>query len=99
MFTTPATVQRLTQTGDKSAYAAVAGTILGFFAPVDPEQRPQTAQIASMAYQFICTGETSILVSDILTVNSLAYTVRGVRRYTLESLDFLDCILELSVKN
>jgi len=97
-FTTSATIKRLTQTSDKSAYASVSGTIMGFFAPVDPDQRPKSAELASQAYQFACSGENDVRVVDILTINSVDYTVRGVRRYTLESVDFLDCIIEKSVK-
>lgn len=99
MFTTAATLKRLTYTGDKSAYAAVSGTIYGLFAPVDPDMRPVAAQIGAQAYAFSCTGETDIKASDVLTVASKDYTVRGIRRYTLESIDFLECLLELSVKN
>jgi hypothetical protein len=97
-FTTAATVKRLTQTVDKSAYAVVAGTIYGFFQPIDPDQRPKAAEIVSQGYQFICSGENDIRAADLLTVASKVYTVRGIRRYTLESIDILDCLLELSVK-
>jgi hypothetical protein len=99
MFVFPATVKRLTYTGDKSVYGAVAGTIYGHFAPVDPDQRPQAAQIGAQVYMFVCSGEKDIRATDIVTVNSIDYHVRGVRRYTLESLDFLDCLIELPVKN
>lgn len=98
LFIKTATVKRLSYTGDVSSYSTQSGTIHGFFAPLDQNQVPKEIKIASQAHKYTCEGGSSITAADILTIDSTDYAVRGIRRYTMGSLDLLDVILEKSVK-
>jgi len=99
MFTVPMTLERLVQTADKSAYGSTGGTIYGLLVPIDNDKRVQSLQIGAQAYMWACSGDQDVQVADILTIQSQVYTVRGIKRYVLESIDFLDCLIELGVKN
>ncbi len=98
LFTTPATVARLAYVSDVGSYVTQSGTIYGYFAPLDQEQRPADAKIGSQGFKFTCDGSSNIVASDRLTISSVQYMVRGLRRYTMGSLDLLDVLLEKSVK-
>ena len=98
-FSTPATIKRLTYASDKGTYATVSGvTLYGLFLPLDPAQQPAEVKIGQQAYKFSCDGAATVYPSDFLTIDSVDYAVKGVRRYTMRSLDFLDIILEKSVR-
>lgn len=98
-FQTTATIKRLTQTADKSAYAAVSGvTLYGLFLPLDPAHQPAEVKIGQQAYKFSCDGSVTVNVSDFLVISSVDYAVKGIRRFTMGSLDFLDIIVEKSVR-
>lgn len=97
-FSTPATIKRLTYASDKGTYSTVSGTIYGQFLPVDPAQQPAEVKIGQQAYKFTTEGATTVYPSDYLTISSVDYAVKGVRRWTQGSLDFIDIILEKSVR-
>lgn len=95
----PATLKRLgAYSGNKASYASVGGTIYGFFEPVEVDQNIIGLGIMGQAYKFYTNGDQDIRTSDVLTVSSVDYNVRGVRRNTSQGLDVLECTLELSIK-
>lgn len=98
-FNISATVKRLASySGDKSAYAAVTGTIRGSFQPIDASHKTEQLQIIGQAYEFITDGRTQdIRVNDVLTISTIEYRVKGVARYVFAGSDLLKCILEISV--
>lgn len=97
-FTTSATVKRLANySGNKSSYASVSGTILGFFTPAQNYQAVQQLGIIGQAYEFTTDGHKDIRVNDILTIDSVDYGVQGVARYRMGAQDFLRCTLNLLV--
>lgn len=99
LFDTTATIKRLTYTSDVGTYAAVASTTLyGFFAPLDPMKEPNQVSAGVQGYKFSTDGSATVYASDILTINSTDYQVKGLRRYTMRSLDFLDITLELAAR-
>ena len=99
MLSTPATIKRLTYTADVGTYAAVAGvTLQGLFLPLDPQQAPQETKSGVQAYKYTVDGAGTVYASDILTIAAADYQVKGLRRYTLGSLDFLDVILEKAAR-
>lgn len=98
METNVATKKRLgSYSGGKASYSSVAGNIFGNFQPLDPSQGLQAIGIMGQAYQFITTGDQDIKVNDILTVNSVDYTVKGVRRQQNGSIDSLECVCVLTI--
>lgn len=100
MFNTPATIKRLSYTSDIGSYATVSGvTLFGLFEPFDPQQAPIETQAGVQAYKFSTDGNAVVYASDIIVINSVEYQVKGLRRYVLGSLDFLDIILELGARN
>lgn len=97
-YTTPITIKRQTYTGDKSTYATVAGTIMGYFAPTSTNETVGSQGIISQSYQFITDGPQDIRQNDRLVINSTEYGVKGVERFTQLSQDVLICTLNKSVK-
>lgn len=95
-YSTSATQKRLaTYSGNKSSFAAVSGTIRGFFAPMEPSQKTEALGIIDQAFEFTTDGYKDIQVNDILTISSKDYGVKGVARYTMGSQDILRCVLQL----
>lgn len=91
-----ATVKRLaTYSGNKSAFASVAGTIRGFFIPLEPSQKTEALGIIDQAYEFTTDGQKDIKVNDTLTIDSIEYRVKGVARYTMFGQDVLKCTIQL----
>lgn len=97
MLNTPATVKRLSYTNDVGTYSVVA-TLRGLFLPLDPQQAPMEIKAGVQAHKFTTDAALTINPSDVLTINSEDYQVKGQRRYTMGSLDFLDIILEKSAR-
>lgn len=98
-YETVATKKRLASySGDKSSYASVAGDITGYFEPLDPNTNPGAAHIGGQAYRFTAEGTNDIKEHDILTISSVDYQVKGVRRYTMGSIDVIDCLLSKANK-
>lgn len=96
---TSATVKRLgAYSGNKSTFASVAGTIYGFFTPMENTQKAASLGIIGQAYEYTTDGTIDIRVNDILTINSIDYGVAGVARFILGSQDFLKVTLQL-IKN
>ena len=98
METNVATQKRLgAYSGGKATYASIGSNIFGNFQPLDPSQSLQAIGIMGQGYQFITTGDQDIKVNDILTVNAVDYTVKGVRRQTNGSIDSLECVCVLTI--
>lgn len=98
LFTTTATVNRLSYTGDKSTYSSV-GTVDGYLEPIDPNMTgAAVAGIQAQSHTFKCDGSSDILATDRLTIASQDYAVAGIRRYIVGSLDLLDVALEEGIK-
>lgn len=93
-FTDPVTIKRLTQTSDKSAYAAVSGTFYGLLSPVDQDQKIIALKIVGQAYQFSTDGNNDIRVGDILTFNGEEYGCKGTQKHNQKSLTVLYCYLD-----
>lgn len=97
--TTSATIKRLSYSSDKGTYSTVAGvTLYGFFEPLDPSQMPADVKMAQQGYRFFVDGASTVYASDMLTIDSVDYAVRGLRRYTAGSIDHLEILLEKSVR-
>lgn len=96
-FDTPAIIGVLTQSGNKSSYAA-GDTINGFFQPIDSDQNTVALGIVGQAYQFVTDGDADIKAAYTLTIDSIEYRVRGVRRNQMKRQDHLTCIMELPLK-
>jgi len=94
-----ATVKRSVYAGGKSNYVATGNVYLGFFSPVDQDQNIPGLQTMSQAYQFQTDGDADIQAADRLTIDAVDYIVRGVRKFDLKRQYFIDCQLELAVKN
>ncbi len=93
-FTDLVTIKRLTQTADKSAYAAVTGTFYGLFSPVDQDQKIIALKIVGQAYQFSTDGNNDIRAGDILTFNGEEYGCKGIQKHNQKSITILYCYLE-----
>lgn len=99
MLSTTATIKRLSYTSDVGTYSTVSGTTLyGLFLPLDPANQPAEVQMGMQAYKFTTEGSSTVYASDVLTISSTDYQVKGLRRYTVGSLDFLDIILEKAAR-
>ena len=98
LYDSTATIKRLSYASDVGTYAAVSGTLYGLFLPLDQSQQPNEVQSGVQAYKFTTDGSATLYASDILTISSTDYQVKGLRRYTVRSLDFLDIILEKSAR-
>lgn len=97
-FKSVATVTRLTQTGDKSSYGA-SGTVEGYLEPLDSDTNVVTGPLMGQAFRFVCDGDSDVLVTDKMSIDSVSYTVRGTRVYDAAGLFLMDVILELSAKH
>ena len=98
-FETSATVKRLSAySGGKATFGSAGSAIFGQFVPVAADQNSIALGIAGQAYKFTTDGIADIQAGDILTVASVDYTVRGVRRYTMKRADFMEAVLEKSIK-
>ncbi|TXH07874.1 MAG: hypothetical protein E6R04_11905 [Spirochaetes bacterium] len=80
---------------DKEVYAAVAGSIKGFFSPADDDENIKALNVFGQAYQFITRPAADVRPNDKLTIDSVIYNVRGVSKYKLMGTYFLKCILEV----
>lgn len=99
LYDTTATIKRLSYTSDVGTYTTVSSTTLyGLFLPIDPAQQPNEIQAGVQGFKFSTDGSATVYASDILTISSVDYQVKGLRRYTMRSLDFLDIILEKSAR-
>ncbi len=99
LYDTTATIKRLAYVSSVGTYTVVSGvTLIGFFTPMDPEQNKNQLGAGMQGYKFYTDGGSTVYPSDKLTINSVDYQVRGVRRYNMRSLDFLDITLELAVR-
>lgn len=96
METTVATKKRLgAYSGGKASYSSVAGNIFGNFQPLTPNQLTEGLGIIGQPYLFVTQGDVDIKAADILTIDSLDYKVKGVRRQQNGSIDALEVTLEL----
>lgn len=98
LFSTPASLKRLSYTADKGTYSAVTGTLFGLFVPIDQSQQPAEVKAGVQAYRYQTDGSVTAYASDVLTVASVDYQVKGVRRFTMGSIDFVDLILEKAAR-
>lgn len=99
LYDTTATIKRLTYLADVGTYSTVSGvTLYGLFLPLDPEKNPNQVKAGTQAFKFSTDGTATVYASDILVIDATNYQVRGLRRYTIKSLDFLDIILELTAR-
>lgn len=92
-YDTIATKQDLSYTGNKGSYSGSA-EFYGFFSPIDSDENVIALGIVGQAYQFVTEGTADIEATDILTINSEEYRVRGVRRNRMKRQDKLTCIME-----
>lgn len=93
------TVKRLgTYTGGKATFAAVAGTIRGYFTPAASSQTTLSLGIIGQAFEFYTDGQKDIKVNDVLTIDSVDYGVQGISIYQLGGNYFQKCILQLMTK-
>lgn len=97
-FETPATAKRQVYTGSKSVLTSTGTTFYGFFQPIDSDQNTTNLHIIGQAYQYVTEGDADIKAGDTLTINSVEYRVRGIKRNTMKRQDFLTAIMELPVK-
>lgn len=95
-FDTKATRKRLSYASSKGSYGT--GTdYYGFFTPVENDANTIALNIMGQAWAFYTDPDADILASDSLTINSVDYQVRGVRRFNQKRNDFLECMLERAV--
>jgi len=93
-YTDPITIQRLSQSSDKSSYGAVSGTIYGLFMPVDSDQNIIALRITGQAYKFTTDAANDVRTGDIVTYLSEEYAVKGTQKFTQKSIKILYCFLE-----
>jgi len=96
-FTATATKKRLSYASSKGTYSGTS-TFDGSFEPIDNDKNAIALGILGQAWSFVTDGDADILASDILTIASVDYQVRGVRRFNQKRVDVLECILEKSTK-
>lgn len=86
------TSTRLTQTGKKSAYgASTSGEC--HFRQMD-EQTSSINQIQyGLGFKMTVEGSADILVSDIVTIDSIEYAVQGVKKEAMGSLEYTEVVL------
>lgn len=94
-----ATLQRLGAYGDTATYGAVSGSVLGWFIPLEGSQKTIALGIIGQGYEFTCDGAEDVRVNDIMTIDTVAYSVKGVSRFKSFSQDILKVVLELNVKD
>lgn len=93
-FNTLATQKRLgAYSSNKATFASQGSGVLGYFTPIEPSQKTESAGIMTQAYEFTVDGWEDILVNDILTIESVEYGVKGVSRYKTSRIDILRCLL------
>jgi len=86
------TTQRLVQAGNKSSYGEhISGE--GHLRQLDEK----TASINNIqigeGWKLIVEGDTDIVTTDKVIINEESYEVRGTRRETFKSLDYLEVLL------
>lgn len=93
-FEDVATLERLSYTGNKSSYSAVAGSIFGQLTPIATSQNTIALKIQGQAHRFITDSGNDIVVGDRLTIDGVAYVARGLQKYRLKSINVLHVYLE-----
>lgn len=83
--------------GGKGSYSSVAGNIFGNFQSIDASDSLQAIGIIGQGFLFVTTGDQDIRKTDILTINSVDYAVKGTRRSQNGSIDELECLMALMV--
>ncbi len=94
-----ASLERLgAYSGNKASYVSTGTEIRGFLMPIDSDQNVIALGIMGQAYEFTTQGYQDIQIKDVLTIETVEYRVRGIKRETAGVLDVLVLTLELSVK-
>lgn len=85
-------IKRQTYTGDKSAYASV-GTGTGYLRPLNEAQSSVNNVQYGLGFSLILESGVDIREADILTIDSVDYTVQGIVDHDRGAARYRRCIL------
>ncbi len=91
-------INRLTQSGNKSSWSSV-GSGKGFLKPMDDKQLSINGYQYGQGYVLLTRSNVDIQTTDKVVVDSQEYDVAGVGSYQLGSINFKKIILVKDINN